>query len=257
MMKSDKIKLEIKNIKKSFSNKFEQVIVLDNLSFNIQSGEFLSILGPSGCGKSTLLRLLAGFDKPDGGNILLEGSEKSKPGINSIMVFQDFNQLFPWKTVMQNVMFGLEVNKLGGTKVERVAMAMTYLEMVKLKDFSEYYPHQLSGGMKQRAALARALALNPELLLMDEPFGSLDAQARMELQTMLLELWGVSGTTIVFVTHDISEALTLSDRILIMSRNSKGIKKIVHNTLPRPRLPQQKGYGELWQEIFEGIEVLE
>ena len=249
-----KVKIQIKNVEKKFiSSKNETRSAVTGVNLDINEGEFICLLGPSGCGKTTLLNLMAGFDKPSYGEITIDGACVEATNPKFITIFQDY-ALFPWRNVLGNVEYGLEAK--GVPKEKRREIAHQYINLVGLEKFINSHPSELSGGMKQRTALARALALSPGLLLMDEPFGSLDAQARMELQTMLLEIWEKSANTIVFVTHDISEALTLSDRILIMSRSSKGIKEIVDNTLPRPRLPQHKGYGELWQRIFDDIEVL-
>lgn len=219
--------LEIKNLTKVFIQNGNKLEVHRNLSFGVNKGEFLCILGPSGCGKSTLLKEIAGFEKKDSGYITLNGNEISKTEINRIMVFQDFDQLFPWKTVLQNVIFPLKLNKIGNSNFEKERIARKYLAMVKLEDFCDYYPHQLSGGMKQRVALIRALVIKPEILLMDEPFGSVDAQTRDELQNMLLSIWRRFNVTIIFVTHDIHEAILLSNRIIVMGKGLDNIKKII------------------------------
>jgi NitT/TauT family transport system ATP-binding protein len=177
----------------------------------------------------------------------------SSPDPGRIMVFQDFNQLFPWKTVLENIMFPLKVNKMGDSLKDIKCKAQRYLGMVKLDGFDNYYPHQLSGGMKQKAAIARALALNPEILLMDEPFGSLDAQTRDALQEMLLKIWEDTEITILFVTHDIQEAIILSSRIIIMDGDSGNIKSIIDNTIKRPRTPLSSGFSEIWEKAYEQI----
>ncbi len=229
--------LTIEKLTKRFNNNNQSLKVLEDLSFTVDRGEFLSIVGPSGCGKSTLLGLLAGFDKEFSGKMFINEQEILGPKLDRIMVFQDFNQLFPWKTLLENVIFPLKINNIGDKHKLRKEIAKEFLTMVRLEEYLEYYPHQLSGGMKQRAAIARALALNPDVLLMDEPFGSLDIHIKEELQDMLLRLWEDSKSTIIFVTHDINEAVKMSDRILIMSNCPSNIKKIVENNIKRPREP--------------------
>lgn len=245
--------LEIKDISKSFLQNGVKLEVHNNISFGVKEGEFLCVLGPSGCGKSTLLKEIAGFESIDSGCITLNGKEVSKPDINRIMIFQDFDQLFPWKTVLQNVIFPLKVNNIGGSKAEREAIARNYLSMVKLDEFCDYYPHQLSGGMKQRISLVRGLVIKPEILLMDEPFGSVDAQTRDELQQMLLSIAQSIKVTIIFVTHDINEAILLSNRIIVMGKSPHNIKKIINNNIPFPRRDYQEEIVHMYDEIYQLI----
>lgn len=245
--------LEIKNLSKSFGKASSKSLILKDINFSVNKGEFLCIVGPSGCGKSTLLRQIGSFDTADSGNILLNNKYVTKPELNRIMVFQDFNQLFPWKTVMENIIFPLKTNKLIKNKKELLEMGEKYLSMVKLEKFSKYYPHQLSGGMKQRIAIARALAINPHILLMDEPFGSLDAQTRSELQDMLLNIWQETNITVIFVTHDIQESILLSDRIVIMGKNPGHIKKIIDNPLPRPRSLENRELSSIYKNIYNEL----
>lgn len=245
--------LEIKNLSKSFGKASSKSLILKDINFSVNKGEFLCIVGPSGCGKSTLLRQIGSFDAADSGNILLNNKYVTKPELNRIMVFQDFNQLFPWKTVMENIIFPLKTNKLIENKKELLEMGEKYLSMVKLEKFSKYYPHQLSGGMKQRIAIARALAINPHILLMDEPFGSLDAQTRSELQDMLLNIWQETNITVIFVTHDIQESILLSDRIVIMGKNPGHIKKIIDNPLPRPRSLENRELSSIYKNIYNEL----
>lgn len=242
--------IKLLNVSKSFQKGKEMLKVLDCISFDINKGEILCLLGTSGCGKSTLLRLMGGFDHPDSGSIAIDGKKISKPSPDSILVFQEFNQLLPWKTVLHNVIYPLKVNKKCQNTEERIAHAEKYLEMVKLEGFYHSYPHQLSGGMKQKAALARALALQPSILLMDEPFGSLDALTRQNLQTVLLEVWQKTGVSIVFVTHDIQEAIILADKIAVMDKNPGGIKDIVYNNLQRPRDIGSTEYIQLYAKLY-------
>jgi NitT/TauT family transport system ATP-binding protein len=252
-MGNDNMILEIKNLTKCFIQNGNKLEVHKDLNFGVNEGEFLCVLGPSGCGKSTLLKEIAGFEKIDSGSITLRGKKISKPEINRIMVFQDFEQLFPWKTVLQNVIFPLKVNKIGNSNKEREYIARKYLAMVKLDDFCDYYPHQLSGGMKQRVALIRALVINPQILLMDEPFGSVDAQTRDELQHMLLSLRKSINVTIIFVTHDIHEAILLSNRIIVMDKAPNNIKKIISNDIPFPRKENLQEIFHMHEKIYELI----
>ncbi|TCL69396.1 NitT/TauT family transport system ATP-binding protein [Hydrogenispora ethanolica] len=250
-------KLEIKALQKSYSQGNTCLRVLEAIDFTVGQGEFVCLLGSSGSGKSTLLRMIAGFETPDSGEIVLDGQPVTGPTAKRIMVFQDFNQLFPWKTVLENVVFPLKMKRIGASDRERRAMAAVYLAMVKLEGCEQCYPHQLSGGMKQKAAIARALALQPELLLMDEPFGSLDAQTREVLQQTLVKVWQDTGVTIVFVTHDIQEAVILADRIVILSKNNHRIREIVQNTLNRPRDPGDPLFPKMWQEVYGMLDATE
>ena len=229
--------IEFKNIEKSFlqrKNGQQQTLrVLAETSFSINSGEFFSIIGPSGCGKSTLLNLLAGLETPDRGQVVLGGSKVvTEPGPDRAVVFQEHG-LMPWMTVRANVEYGLKL--AGIPKSERSDRAMKYLKMVHLGRFADSLPHQLSGGMKQRVAIARGLALEPQALLMDEPFSALDAQTRDVLHEELQRIWQETKTTILFVTHNLSEAVYLSDRILIMTTAPGRIKSIVRVPYPHPR----------------------
>lgn len=240
--------LEIKGLSHSFLVDHHELLVLDQIDLTVKEGEFLTLIGPSGCGKSTFLKLITGFIKPERGQILLKNEQITGPDANRIIVFQDFNQLFPWKTVLQNVLFPLEVKKLGTSK-ERLQLARRYLNRVQLADFLDFYPHQLSGGMKQRVALARALVAGPEILLMDEPFGSLDSQTRGALQNLLLEIWQELKSTVIFVTHDVREALALADRIVVMDKAPGKIKQIVVNPMVRPRNLLNRQFAECYQMI--------
>jgi NitT/TauT family transport system ATP-binding protein len=242
--------LEVKGLEKTFTSEKRSLKVLADINLQVQQGDFVCIVGPSGCGKSTLLAQLAGFEKRDSGHIYFNGVEVLKPQTNRIMVFQDFNQLFPWKTVLGNVTFPLKLHHIGSSERERKEIAEQYLTLVKLEGFKDYYPHELSGGMKQRVAIARALAMKSEILLMDEPFGSLDAQSRAELQNMLLEIWENTGITILFVTHDIAEAIILSNRIVVMGQAPENIRATLENNLSRPRSSSDMNCGKLYNEIY-------
>jgi NitT/TauT family transport system ATP-binding protein len=210
----------------------EKFSVLENFDLNINDGEFVSLLGPSGCGKTTFLNILAGLDKFDGGEITVNDEPLKKRSFNRGIVFQSY-ALLPWRTVIENLEIGLEIRHV--EKKERRKIAKRYLELVGLTAFENQYPHQLSGGMKQRVAIARVLAYQPDLLLMDEPFAALDAQTRENLQIELLRIWEVDKKTIIFVTHSIDEAILLSDRVAFMSSQPGYIKEIIDIDLPRPR----------------------
>jgi NitT/TauT family transport system ATP-binding protein len=211
------------------------VRALEKVVLNVAKDEFISIVGPSGCGKSTLLYLLGGFLPLESGRILVDGTPVTKPGPDRGIVFQHF-ALFPWKTVRQNVLYGLERKKMEAG--ERNALATKYIDLVKLTGFEDSWPAQLSGGMRQRVAIARTLVTDPDVLLMDEPFGALDAQTRGILQEELLAIWSASRKTVLFVTHDVNEAVLLSDRVVVMSARPGRIKTIVDIELPRPRTPE-------------------
>jgi NitT/TauT family transport system ATP-binding protein len=224
--------IRIRNANLSFGSDATGTDVLQNISLDVLPGEFVAILGPSGCGKSTLLGAIAGFTRLTRGEILVDSKLVQKPAADRGMVFQDHN-LFPWKTVISNVEFGLKMR--GVVKAERREIAKEILARIGLSEFWRHYPRELSGGMQQRVNLARVLVNRPEVLLMDEPFGALDAQTRLQMQEMLLGLWEEYGMTVVFVTHDIDEAILLSDRVFIMSRRPGRITAEIRVALGRPR----------------------
>lgn len=230
------VKLQVKGLEKVFKTSKRDVQALTDISFQVHKREFVSVIGPSGCGKSTLIRMIAGVDFPTGGEVLLEGKSVSGPGSDRGMVFQGYT-LFPWLTVKKNVMFGLEISGRSGTSIEREALE--WISLVGLKGFENAYPNQLSGGMKQRVAIARALANKPKILLMDEPFGALDAQTRSKMQSYLLQIWRNVDITILFVTHDLDEAIYLSDRILVLEANPGRIKEFIEVPVPRIRSTDQ------------------
>jgi ABC-type nitrate/sulfonate/bicarbonate transport system ATPase subunit len=226
-------KLQLNNITMTFrTRRGETVVAVDDLSLHVGDREFISIVGPSGCGKSTALRVVAGLIRPDSGSVLLDGQPITHPGADRGMVFQTYT-LFPWLTVQGNVEYGLKIKGMPAAERERIARE--YLARVGLQGFEHSYPKELSGGMMQRVALARALANDPKVLLMDEPFGALDAQTRAIMQEMLVTLWQQTPKTILFITHDIDEALFLSDRIYIMTARPGRIKQMLKVELPRPR----------------------
>ena len=228
--------LDVSAVGRVFEGEDGPVTALDQVSFKAHRRELLCVVGPSGCGKSTLGRILAGLDEPTAGHVTLDGREVHGPGSDRGMVFQAYT-LFPWRTVVQNVMFGLEMS--GKSKSSALSEAMPWVEMVGLGKFANAYPYQLSGGMKQRTAIARALANRPRILIMDEPFGALDAQTRGQMQSYLLQIWKQVDVTIVFVTHDLDEAVFLADRILVMGCNPGRILEVVEVPVARPRDPEQ------------------
>ena len=230
------VKLRVENLSKKFDTPNGEILALNKINFQIFRREFISVIGPSGCGKTTLIRILAGLDFPSSGNVFLEGKKMEGPGAERGMVFQDYT-LFPWLSVKKNVMFGLEIKGLGKLKAE--AEAMEWLDIVGLGKFADAYPEQLSGGMKQRVAIARSLANRPEILFLDEPFGALDAQTRSSMQAYLLKIWQNVDVTVFFVTHDLDEAIYLSDRILVLRANPGEIDELIEVPVPRPRAPGQ------------------
>jgi NitT/TauT family transport system ATP-binding protein len=226
------IALEAAGVRKVYRRDGRDVPVLDVERFAVRDGEFVTVIGPSGCGKSTLLHIMGGFIKADAGAIRVHGRQVNGPGPDRGMMFQEF-ALFPWKTVAGNVAWGLETQGLPRAQVD--ATVRKYLNMIGLAEFRGHYPAELSGGMKQRVALARVLAFDPEVLLMDEPFGALDAQTREAMQEELTRLWERTGKTIVFVTHDIEEAVYLGDRVVVFTARPGRIREEVPIALPRPR----------------------
>jgi NitT/TauT family transport system ATP-binding protein len=228
--------LEVKALTRRFEGETGPVTALENIEFRAHRRELLCVIGASGCGKSTLIRILAGLDRPSAGEVLLDGTPVRGPGPDRGMVFQGYT-LFPWRTVLQNVMFGLEVR--GQLRSTAEAEAREWVEIVGLKRFADAYPYQLSGGMKQRVAIARALANRPRILLMDEPFAALDAQTRALMQAYLLDLWKQIDVTIVFVTHDLEEAVYLGDRIVVLGTNPGHVQEVVEVPVPRPRSREQ------------------
>ncbi|VUT27010.1 MAG: Trehalose/maltose import ATP-binding protein MalK [Candidatus Methanolliviera sp. GoM_asphalt] len=242
------VKLSIECVSKRFKDK----LVLEKLDIDIMDGEFVCVVGPSGCGKTTLLRIIAGLEEPSEGNILLDGREINGPSPDRGMIFQEYS-LFPWKTVRKNVSFGLEIDGMPREEINRTVEK--YIKMVGLSGFEEHYPKEISGGMKQRVAIARALVKDPFVFLMDEPFGSLDAQTRNMLQDELLEIWEKTQKTIIFVTHSVDEALYIGDRVVVMSANPGRITKIIDVGVERPReRTDLKIMGER-KEILDLLEV--
>jgi NitT/TauT family transport system ATP-binding protein len=249
--------LEIQNLAKSYRQMGgETTVAIGEISCKIEAGEFVSFVGPSGCGKTTLLMSIAGLIAPSAGQVVIQGKEVSGPPPNLVLVFQDFNKsLFAWRSVLGNVRFGLEAR--GNHSRGGDGKARSLIDLVGLKGFENHYPWELSGGMQQRVAIARALAYEPEVLLMDEPFGSLDALTRLELEDTLLQLWEELGTTILFITHDIEEAIYLSDRILLLSQRPSRIIEELPIDFSRPRNQMltraQPGFMEIRNRIYQRI----
>jgi len=242
--------LELENITKKFFSQKKEILAVDNVSLKVRNNEFLSIVGPSGCGKSTILRMIAGLETPTSGKILLENKEVNEPDADRGMVFQQYT-LLPWRTVLENVTFGLEVK--GMPKSERIDIARKFIKMVGLEGFEEAYPYELSGGMQQRVAIARTLANDPKIVLMDEPFGALDTQTRAILQDHLLKIWQKDRKTVVFVTHNVEEAIYLSDRVIIMTARPGKIKSVIDIDLERPRKRTSLEFLEYKKRIIDEL----
>jgi NitT/TauT family transport system ATP-binding protein len=239
-------KLKLRNVTKTFTSEEGEITALDNINLEVKLNEFLCILGPSGCGKTSLLRMIAGLDYPSSGEVILDGKKVCGPSPDRGMVFQEYS-LFPWKTVLKNVEFGLEILGIP----DRQKIAERHLELVGLKGFENSYPYELSGGMKQRVAIARALATDPAILLMDEPFGSVDAQTRNVLQKELLEIWKRTKKTILFVTHSVDEAVYLADRVAVMSVRPGRIIDCIDIGIPRPRKRTSMEANEIREQLLK------
>ena len=255
-------KLELRNVQKSFPaarRGGERVAVLQDLSLAVADQEFLAIIGPSGCGKSTILRIIDGLIPPDSGEIRIDGQPVRGPGGGRAMVFQSFD-LFPWRTTIQNIEFGLEM--AGRPKAERCAIAREHVDLVGLQGFEDAYPHQLSGGMQQRVGIARALAVDPGVLLMDEPFGALDVQTRDLLQDELLRIWEARRKTVVFITHSIEEAIYLADRVIVFSPRPARTLQDIRIPFDRPRVEAIKIHPtflalrtQIWDSLRAGVRI--
>ena len=239
----------VKNLVKAFKVGKVEVQALRGLNLEVEKGEIVSIIGSSGSGKTTLLNIIAGFLAPSSGEIRIGGRAVTGRGLDRGIVFQDFAQLFPWRTALGNVAFGLEMK--GVPKAEREEIALKHLQLVKLEKFARAYPHHLSGGMQQRVAIARALAYNPAVLLMDEPFAALDALTRDEMQRLLAEVWRETRKTVIYVTHNVAEAVFLADRVLVMTPHPGTVKAEVPVRLPRPRDPLSVKFLE-YQKLLMG-----
>ncbi len=242
--------VEVQHLSFEYQAAAGQTRALRDVSFALAPSEFLCILGPSGCGKTTLLNCLAGFLVPTGGEILLGGKPVSGDRFDRGIVFQDLGQLFPWRTALRNIEFGLEVRKVPTS--ERKSRAEKLLRLVRLDRFANAYPHELSGGMQQRVAIARALAYNPGILLMDEPFAALDAMTRDEMQRQLVQIWQTTKKTVVYITHNVLEAVFLGDQVMVMSSHGT-VKASRRIELPRPRDPLEPAFIQIQRELVDDI----
>ena len=243
--------IELRHIDYEYAASERAVTALRDVSFGVADSEFICVVGRSGCGKTTLLNILAGFLTPTKGDVLIGGRAVSGRGLDRGVVFQDFAQLFPWRTAQRNVEFGLEMK--GVPRDERAKTAQRFLGLVNLEQFAGAYPHELSGGMQQRAAIARALAYNPSVLLMDEPFAALDALTRDEMQRLLVDVWRETKKTIVYVTHNVAEAVYLSDRIVVLTPHPGTVKADVKVPLPRPRDPLSLPFVECQKTVVSHL----
>lgn len=251
--KSYDYEIEISGVTQEFEKKDGKFLALDTVNLNVEQNEFICVVGPSGCGKTTLLNIIAGLCKPTTGTVKVRGELVTGPGKGKGVVFQQY-ALYPWLTVEKNVEFGMRMK--GVPKAERAEIAKKYIDLVGLSKFAKAYPKELSGGMKQRVAIARAYATAPEVLLMDEPFGALDAQTRAQLQENLLKIWEQERKTCFFITHDVEEAVLLATKIIIMSAGPGHITEIVPVTLPYPRTQQTKltsEFNELKNQIWNKV----
>src|SRR6266540_1037150 len=243
--------IEVRDVSLVYDTPAGRVPGVEAASFAIAPSEFLCLVGPSGCGKSTLLNIIAGFLTPTAGKIRIGGKEVTGHGMDRGVLFQDFAQLFPWRTALGNVCFGLEMK--GMPKDEREQVALKQLELVKLEKFAHAYPHHLSGGMQQRVAIARALAYNPSVLLMDEPFAALDALTRDDMQRLLADVWRKTRKTVAYVTHNVAEAVYLADRVIVMTSHPGMLKTEVPIRLPRPRDPLSVEFLEYQKSLLRHL----
>jgi len=246
--------LELKNISKSYIQNGQHVEAVKDFDLSVDEHEFIALVGPSGCGKTTLLKLIAGLLPISAGAMSLEGNKITGPGKDRGMVFQSFT-LFPWLTVRGNIGFGLELQ--GMEEAEKTKIVDKYLNVTGLTEFADFYPKNLSGGMQQRVAIARTLANNPKILLMDEPFGALDAQTRSQMQEFLTKVWEMEHKTIVFITHDVSEAIFLADKVYVLSKRPMQVKKIVEIPFARPRTHALKRSKEFFEIESAVAQILE
>lgn len=249
------VKVHVDHVVKKFETRKGEMTALNGVDLDIHENEFITVVGPSGCGKSTLLNIIGGLEKPTEGRVLVDGQPVTGPGPDRGIVFQQY-ALFPWLTVEKNVEFGLKLQ--GKSKEEAAEIAHKYLKMVELEDFAKHYPKELSGGMKQRVAIARAYATNPKVLLMDEPFGALDAQTRTQLQQELLSTWEKEQKTCFFITHDVEEAIILGQRVVIMCARPGRVKDIIDIDIPYPRDQSTKMSprflelkNEIWSQVYQ------
>ncbi|MFB6194329.1 MAG: ABC transporter ATP-binding protein [Halobaculum sp.] len=244
-------KVVVDEVSKRFQSGSGVVEALRDVNFAVADGEFVTIVGSSGAGKTTLFRIIAGLESATDGTVWVDGEPVEGPGTDRGMVFQEYG-LFPWRTVLRNVTFGLEERDL--SKGERRARAREMIELVGLDGFEDSYPKELSGGMKQRVGIARALAVDPEILLMDEPFGSVDAQTKETLHTELLEIWQETDKTVLFVTHDVDEAVTLADRVVVLTGSPGSVHEVVDVDLDRPRHRTDEAFADYEQRLRDAIQ---
>ncbi len=244
-------KIVVDGIGKRFRSGSGTVEALRDVNFSVREGEFVCIIGSSGAGKTTLFRIIAGLEEPTSGTVWLDGEPVEGPGTDRGMVFQEYG-LFPWRTVLGNVAFGLEQREMG--KAARRERAEKMIDLVGLGEFADSYPKELSGGMKQRVGIARALAVDPEILLMDEPFGSVDAQTKQRLHGELLDIWRETGKTVMFVTHDVDEAVTLADRVVVLTGSPGSVHEVVDVDLERPRARTDEAFAEYEARLRDAIE---
>ena len=245
-------KIEVREVSKRFTSKKGESQALAGVSLAVWEGEFVCLLGPSGCGKTTLLNLMAGYDRPTAGGILIDGQPVTSPHPKRITIFQEY-ALLPWLTVLGNVQYGLRIQ--GSDRQESLGVARKYIQMVGLEGYEDRHPHELSGGMRQRVAVARALAVEPEILFMDEPFGALDALTRLKLEEEVTRIWQEKAKTVVFVTHDIDEAIYLADRIAVMTPNPGRVRRVLTVPLNRPRDRTDLDFLRLKREIYAEFEL--
>lgn len=244
--------LQTKGLRKEFvTERGEKLVAINDIDLDVRAKEFICIVGPSGCGKSTMLRIIAGLEKASSGNAWYRGTPITQPDKQVGMVFQEYS-LFPWLSVLDNIATGLEF--AGVSRDERREKAQKYLNLIDMPEFGEAFPHELSGGMRQRVAIARALANDPDVLLMDEPFGALDAHTRILLQRELLRIWELAHKTIIFVTHSVDEAVYLADKIVVMSHRPGSIRNIIPVNMPRPRSRAMPEFGKLTDSILTELE---
>ena len=251
---TNRSKIVLQGVEKRFrSARGEEQIALSRLDLEIGAGEFVCLVGPSGCGKTTLINLMAGFERPSGGQVTIDGMPVNGPDPDHIMIFQDYG-LYPWRSVLGNVLFGLQARAI--PPAEARARALATLELVGLKHAADKHPHELSGGMKQRVAIARALAVEPSVLFMDEPFAALDAFTRLHLQDELLRLWQETRPTVVFVTHDLDEAIALGQRVVLMASGPGRVQRVLDVPLPHPRERTADDFAAVRRELFEEFHLV-
>ncbi len=251
-MDGDEVNIQMEGLLKVFRKDDREIVALKDFNLQVDDGELVCLLGPSGCGKTTVLRIVAGLEPKSGGRVSVSGEEVSGAGPNRGVVFQEF-ALFPWRTVRKNIEFGLEVK--GIPPCEKEAVSSRYIDLVNLEGFENVHPQQLSGGMKQRVGIARALANDPAVLLMDEPFGALDAQTRNLMQKELLRIWSATEKTILFVTHSVDEAVFLADRIVVMTARPGKVKEIIPIPIPRPRDRTSPEFISVRGEVLSVLET--